>query len=252
MTRFGGKTDRMAIQKSLIRNPLVVALDVDTEAEALKLVDQLHDIVGCFKIGPRLLIHGGPQMIEKISEAAPVFLDHKFFDIPSTMTSAIKAAFDCGVSIATIHLLSGTTALRELVKLEQELNNKRPFKLLGVSILTSWSENDYPPVFQGTVTKENVSQLALFGKNQGLSGFVCSGHELEALSDAGIDRDQGDFLLVPGVRRKTDAANDQSRTVTPAQAIRDGASAIVVGRPIIAATSPREVAAEIAAEVFRI
>ena len=242
----------MAIQKSLIRNPLVVALDVDTEGQALALVDQLHDIVGCFKIGPRLLINGGPRLVEKISDAAPVFLDHKFFDIPSTMTSAIRAAFDCGVSLATIHLLSGTTAIRELVQLEKELNNKRPFKLLGVSILTSWSEADYPPVFQGTVTGENVNQLALFGKGLGLSGFVCSGHELGLLADSGVDRDQGDFLLVPGVRRKQDVANDQSRTVTPAQAIQNGASAIVVGRPIIAAANPREVAAEIAAEVFRL
>ncbi len=242
----------MAIQKTLIRNPLVVALDVDSEAEALKLVDQLHDIVGCFKIGPRLLIHGGPRLVEKISQAGPVFLDHKFFDIPSTMVSAIRTAFDCGVSLATIHLLSGTTALRELVQLEQELNNRRPFKILGVSILTSWSDKDYPPVFQGSSTSDNVNKLILFGKNLGMSGFVCSGHELGPLSDVGVDRDQGDFLLVPGVRRMVDAANDQSRTVTPAKAIRDGASAIVVGRPIIASANPREVAAEFAAEVFRI
>lgn len=242
----------MAIQKNLIRNPLVVALDVDSEQKALQLVEELHDIVGCFKIGPRLLIKGGPQLIAKIAEAAPVFLDHKFFDIPSTMVSAVRAAFDCGVSLATVHLMAGTSALQELVQLERELNEQRPFKLLGVSILTSWSEQDYPPIFQQTATAENVGKLILFGKQHGLSGFVCSGHELDALSDAGVEREQGDFLLVPGVRRKLDATNDQSRVVTPKQAMSAGASAVVVGRPIIASANPREVAAEFAAEVFRL
>lgn len=242
----------MAIQKNLIRNPLVIALDVDSEQRALQLVDELHDIAGCFKIGPRLFVKGGPALIEKISQSAPVFLDHKFFDIPSTMTSAIRAAFDCGVSIATVHLMSGATALLELAKLEQELNAQRPFKLLGVSILTSWSEADYPPVFQTQETSENVNKLALFGKQSGLSGFVCSGHELEGLSEAGISRQKGDFLLVPGVRRKTDASHDQSRIMTPKQAITEGASAVVVGRPIIESATPRETAAEFATEVFRL
>lgn len=238
--------------KKLIRNPLIVALDVDSELQAMKLVDDLHDIVGCFKVGPRLLIKGGPKLIEKISQGAPVFLDHKFFDIPSTMTSAIRAAFDCGVSLATIHLLSGTTAIQQLVQLERELNAQRPFKLLGVSILTSWNENDYPPVFQNTQTQNNVKQLAVFGKGLGLTGFVCSGHELSELNDAGIDDDEGDFLLVPGVRRMSDSVNDQSRIVSPMKAMKDGASAVVVGRPIIESQNPREVAAEIAAEVFRL
>jgi orotidine-5'-phosphate decarboxylase len=242
----------MAIQKTLIRNPLVVALDVDSEEKALQLVDELHDIVGCFKIGPRLLLKGGPKLIEKIAQAAPVFLDHKFFDIPSTMVSAVKASFDCGVSLATIHLMAGASALQELAKLERELNAQRPFKLLGVSILTSWSDSDYPPVFEQTDTAANVSKLVLFGKLHGLTGFVCSGHELDPLSDVGVEQDNGDFLLVPGVRRKLDSANDQSRVVTPKQAMALGANAVVIGRPIIENANPREVAAEFAAEVFRV
>lgn len=224
---------------SPLRNSLILALDVDSDHEALKLVQELNDIVGGFKLGPRLCLRYGQDLIRKISQLAPVFLDNKHFDIPSTMTSAVQASFDAGASLVTVHALAGFEALSYVAELEKELNKIRPFKVLCVSILTSWDQTSLPSSLKEISILEHVQQLSLMVKKAGLSGLVCSPHELEHINITDF------YAVTPGIRLEADHHQDQKRTLTPVQAIKKGASALVVGRPILQSQDRRKTAEEI-------
>lgn len=227
-------------------NPLCVALDVDSDQEALSLAEELSDIVGGFKVGPRLASRYGSSLLKKISQKAPLFLDCKYFDIPSTMVSAIQAAFDCGASAATIHALSGKRALSQLARLQAELNSVRPFKILAVTILTSWSKEDYSQIFKSKETQTNVLNLVQECEEQGIQNFVCSPEE------AAMIKAPNRFLVTPGIRFSDEANDDQFRVANPRQALQAGANLLVVGRPIIKSSNPRKVAAEYLSEVISV
>ena len=214
-------------------NPLVVALDVDHKEDALRLADQMSDIVGGFKLGPRLCLRYGADLIQEISKRAPVFVDNKHFDIPSTMESAVRASFEAGASAVSVHGLAGLEALELMAKLEQELNQTRPFRILAITVLTSWNASSLPPILASQDIDQHVVQLAQFVKKCGLRSMVCSAQELNELS--GIDL----YKLTPGIRFDLEELNDQKRVMGPHEAIERGASAIVVGRPIIGAKDPR-------------
>lgn len=215
-------------------NPLVVALDVDSRDEALRLADELADVAGGFKVGPRLCLREGARFCHEIAARAPLFMDNKHFDIPSTMEAAVRASFEAGASVVTVHALSGSEALRAMANVERELSAQRPFRILAVSVLTSWDEASVPPVLVKQPIAEHVSELAKIVKESGLSSLVCSPHELETLGERGL------FLLTPGIRFDEDERGDQKRTAGPARALALGASALVVGRPILRAANPRE------------
>jgi orotidine-5'-phosphate decarboxylase len=217
---------------SPLRNPLIIALDVDSELEALRLVDELSPWAGAFKLGPRLCYRYGQDIVQKISTKAPVFVDNKYFDIPSTMEAAVRASFEAGASLLTIHALSGPEALRRLAKLECELREIRPFVILNVTILTSWSQDSLPSVFQTQSILNHVVALSEMVRESGLTGLVCSAHELSEIDTEGL------FVVTPGVRFAGDAVNDQQRVMTPPQALALGAKGVVVGRPIIEAKNP--------------
>lgn len=216
-----------------LKNPLMIALDVDTDTEAERLVGELAGVAGCFKLGPRLIHRYGQSFVQKIAKQGPVFVDCKFFDIPSTMEAAIRATFDSGATFATIHAMAGPTALARLAQVESELNKIRPFMILCVSILTSWSEKDFSENFQKKSIQEHVQILAAQAKAAGLKGLVCSPHELAILQG------KGHYLVTPGVRLSTEPADDQTRIMSPTDALAGGASAYVVGRPIIQSKSPK-------------
>lgn len=220
----------------LLKNPVILALDVDLDVDAFKICDHVADLVGGIKIGPRLINKYGGKFVEELSDRAPVFVDNKFFDIPSTMIAAIKSVFDAGASLATVHSMAGPEALNELHKLEIELNRSRPFKILAVTILTSWDQNSFAPNFHSWSIENHVRSLAQMTYNSGLRGMVCSGHELELLNYPDM------FKVTPGIRLSTDAEtkNDQKRIMTPKQAVKAGASALVIGRPILSSHQPRE------------
>ncbi len=245
---------------SLIRNPLVLALDVDTKEEAFQFISQVGDLVGCIKIGPRLVNRYGESLIAELAKIAPVFVDHKFFDIPSTMESAIRNVFSAGATLATIHALSGHEAMTQFAKVERELNQVRPFKILAVTILTSWTESSLPKNLKEWGLDQHVRSLAEEVKACGLSGVVCSGHELSLLKDLPF------FKLTPGIRLSDSASsastlgssltpaasspvlasiNDQKRVMTPSEAIKAGATALVIGRPILQSKSPRDTVQQI-------
>jgi orotidine-5'-phosphate decarboxylase len=217
-----------------LKNPIIVALDVDSVDTCLRLADQLTGRVGAFKIGPRLVVRYGADLVAKLAKSAPVFVDNKYLDIPSTMEGAIRATFEAGATLATIHAWAGREALERLAKVEAELNQKRPFKILNVTVLTSFSEGTLAPGLEAAPIQSHVDRLARLAFDSGLTGIVCSPHEVEAVRA----QSQKGFLVTPGVRLSTDQAGDQKRIETPAEAIRKGASALVIGRPIYEAKDP--------------
>jgi orotidine-5'-phosphate decarboxylase len=230
-----------------LRNPLILGLDVDSAEEALKLAHALEGKLGAIKLGPRLNMRYGRELVEKIAKLAPVFVDNKYLDIPNTMEAAIRATFEAGATFATVHAWSGREALERLAQVERELNQQRPFKILVVTILTSFNESTLPPGLEKAPLAQHVTALAELVLTCGLTGLVCSPHEVAALRA----RSKNAFLVTPGVRLSTDASADQKRVETPEAAIRQGASALVVGRPIVEAKNPVEAAEQILASIHR-
>ncbi len=215
-------------------NPFIVALDVDSPKEALKLAERLKGEVGGFKVGPRIVLRCDPELLRRISECGPLFVDNKYFDIPSVMAAAVRATFDCGATWTTVHALSGLEAMRELAALERELSKIRPFHILAVTILTSFSQATLPLELGGRPLEERVMSLVKLAHEGGLSSVVCSAHEVGK-----IHRLYPKSLLVtPGIRLLSDEKGDQKRVMTPGEALREGASLLVVGRPVVEAQDP--------------
>lgn len=229
---------------NLLRNPIIFALDVDTKDQVKKYLDLVGSDVGAIKLGPRLVYRYGAELVEYCSQIAPVFVDNKYFDIPSTMLAAVKTSFDAGATLVTVHALSGKEALTQLAVLEKELNAVRPFKILAVTILTSWDESSMPSSLQSWPVQQHVVSLVDLVQASGLSGVVCSPQELHLLQDKSI------FKVTPGIRLDSemptkDVNDDQKRVMNPRQAISAGASALVIGRPILSAADPRAKVREI-------
>ena len=227
------------------RNPLCIALDVDSENQVFELVTELEALAGGFKVGPRLVHRYGQKLITHLAERAPVFVDCKFFDIPSTMEAAVRAAFEAGASCVTVHALAGLEALQAMAKLELELNQSRAFRILAVTVLTSWNQDSFPPNFKSQSISQHVSELGALVQRAGLRSLVCSAEELVLFSNPDL------FLLTPGIRRASDAVGDQKRIMGPFEALEKGSSALVVGRPIIENSNPRKAATEFLAEIYR-
>jgi orotidine-5'-phosphate decarboxylase len=227
-----------------MKNPIILALDVDCRDQALKIADELADIVGGFKLGPRLCLRYGADFVREITHRGPVFLDNKHFDIPSTMEAAVRASFDAGASLVTVHALSGSEALKKMALLEEELNKVRHFRILAVTILTSWGEESPPNILKSQKISQHVSDLVSLVQESGMKGIVCSPHELDLLQNRGL------YLVTPGIRTNMRSADDQKRIMGPAEAIDLGASALVVGRPILEAKNLIEAATEFLMAVY--
>lgn len=228
----------------MLKNPLIVALDVDTAEEALALSSELAGVAGGFKLGPRLSIRYGAELLSKIAKKAPVFLDNKHFDIPSTMESAVRASFDAGAALVTVHAMSGPEALLRMAKVEQELSSIRPFKILAVTVLTSWSEKSFASVYRQQSIGEHVQNLVDLVQDCGMSGVVCSPHELDLLQNRDL------YLVTPGIRFSMAHEDDQNRVMNSQEALNKGAKALVVGRPILQAVDRVEAAQQILATIY--
>lgn len=225
-----------------MRMPLFVALDLDSDVEALKIVELTAAYVGGFKVGPRLVVRYGPPLLKEIAARAPLFIDNKYFDIPNTMEAAVQASFDTGASYTTIHAQAGREALTRLAKLETSLNQTRPFKILAVTVLTSFSAETLPDVLRPMAIPEMVQDLAKLVIDCGLSGLVCSPEEVASLRKAFPQA----FLLTPGIRMAGADIGDQKRVADPLTALKNGSSALVVGRPICEAENPAQAAKQYA------
>lgn len=219
-------------------NPICFALDVRKYDEAQNFVDQLEDHVGAFKVGLELFIATGGLPLTK----KPIVLDLKLHDIPETVARAVKSGGDRGAKFMTLHIQQRKT-LEEAVKAAEPYG----MTLLGVTVLTSMTEDDLKDLGLGGVRPgTRASLLAEFGYSCGLRGFVCSPQEVGELRRV---TPKNAFFLVPGVRPAGADVGDQKRVGTPAQAVKDGASLIVVGRPIRDASDPVAAAKSILAEI---
>lgn len=228
-----------------LRNPIIVALDVDSRERCLELARLLGDRVGAFKIGPRLIVRYGAGLVDEVAACAPVFIDNKYLDIPNTMESAIRATFAAGASLATVHAWAGPEALSRLAKVEAELSAQRPFRILVVTVLTSFSSETLPPYLREFPIVEQVRQLAASAIDCGLSGLVCSPEEVADLRA----RHPSAFLVTPGIRLSDGTKDDQRRVLGPHQALARGASALVIGRPIVDAQDPVAAAERVIADI---
>jgi orotidine-5'-phosphate decarboxylase len=213
------------------KDKILVALDVTTIDQALKLVQELKDYVGGFKVGLELCTHAGvPQVVDEISRAGgQVFLDLKFKDIPNTVAGAAKAACRAGVMIFNVHCDGGLEMMRAAAQTVKSSPSPQPL-IIGVTVLTSIDQqvmNQQMRVI-GEVSTQAV-HLAQLAKQAGLNGVVCSPHEVRVIKTACGN----DFLtVVPGVRPSWASTGDQKRVMSPGEAIAQGADYLVIGRPI--------------------
>jgi orotidine-5'-phosphate decarboxylase len=216
---------------------LVVAFDLPTGQEALALASRLPGL-GWAKIGPVLYVREGPALVRELTaRGIRVFLDLKWHDIPNTVAGAVEAARELGASLATVHCLGGTAMLEAARKAGGEGDGG--LALVGVTVLTSHDSASFEAVVGRGVPDVGfeVVRLAHLARAAGLRGMVASGHEVGLLREAlGADP----WLVVPGIRAPDAVADDQARTVTPAEAVRRGATHLVVGRPITGARDPEE------------
>jgi orotidine-5'-phosphate decarboxylase len=240
--------------KSKIQNPrerLVVALDVETAAQALALVERLRGLAGMFKVGKQLFTAAGPEIVRRITALGEqVFLDLKFHDIPNTVAKAGVEAARLGARIFNLHALGGSAMMRATVEAVNEAAEREGWRrplLLGVTILTSHSQASLAEIGIHQTVEEQVIRLARLCQASGLDGVIASPHEIAPIRSA---TREGEFvILVPGVRPQGAARHDQSRVMTPGEAVRAGADYLVVGRPITEAEDAAQAAQKIVEEI---
>ena len=233
---------------------LLVALDVDTRQRALELASVLKGLAGGYKIGTRLFTLEGPGLVrELVSRGERVFLDLKFHDIPNTVAQAVESAVQTGAWMINVHASGGIPMMEGAVKAGRETAQRLgqpPPLLIAVTVLTSMNEQVLREIGVHRPMLDQVVALATLTQAAGMDGVVASAQETAEIRRACGSR----FLIVtPGIRGASAraAADDQTRTMGPADAVRAGASYIVVGRPIIAAADPRGAAEEIVEELRR-
>jgi len=227
------------------RERLIVALDVSSAREALKIVASLVDSVQTYKVGMQLYTAEGPQMVrDLVGSGLKVFLDLKYHDIPNTVAAAVREAAKLGVSMLTVHASGGTKMLQAAVEAAREKDSGP--QILAVSVLTSMDDQDLNEIGVHGQVVDQVVWLASLALEAGCSGVVSSAREVKTLRE----KLGTDFLAItPGVRPAGTAHGDQARVTTPAEAIAAGATHIVVGRPITEAANPAEAAAKILQEL---
>lgn len=227
---------------------LIVALDVQTREEAVAKTRLAGDAVDMCKIGLELFTACGPDVVKAVrDEGRRIFLDLKFHDIPRTVERAVRSAAKLGVDLLTIHSSGGKAMIRAAADAAAEFGEAAP-KILAVTVLTSLDRSDLEDVgVAGRTPAEQVLSLARFATSSGADGVVCSPQEVGVLSRT---LDAGTLFVTPGVRPAGAAVGDQKRVATPADAVRDGATHLVVGRPILAADDPAAAARAIRAEML--
>ncbi|MCC3870061.1 orotidine-5'-phosphate decarboxylase [Terrisporobacter mayombei] len=231
------------------KDRLIVAIDTDDFDKAKELIDQLEDSVDIFKVGLEQYVATKGKTVDYLKEKGKkIFLDLKFHDIPNTMKSAVRAAVRDNVWLMTIHVsdLEGMRQCALVAKEEAErLNIEKPI-IVGVTVLTSLSNEDLQDIGCNMTTEELAIKRAKLAKESGIDGVVCSAKEVDKI----VEACGKDFATVcPGIRPSSSSVGDQKRVVTPAQAIKNGAQYLVVGRPITQSENPKQSAIDIAREI---
>jgi orotidine-5'-phosphate decarboxylase len=225
-----------------MRERLIVALDVPSAQAARQLVSSIGEAAGYYKVGLQLFTSEGPGLVrELVGSGLRIFLDLKFHDIPNTVGHAVKSAADLGVSMLTVHASAGGDVLRAAVEAAG-----RRVAIVGVTVLTSFGDEDLVEIGVPRTTPDQVLQLAALAHQIGCDGVVTSPRETPL-----VRRSLGQSLMIvnPGIRPGGIGKDDQERTATPGEAVRAGASHIVVGRPITQAKDPASAAHNIVLEM---
>ena len=213
---------------------LILALDVDTAKEALQWAHRLKSRVGTFKVGLQLYLRGGSEVLSGLQKLeVPIFLDLKFHDIPNTVGQAVAAVAHWRPRFLTVHTSGGQGMMQAAVAAAPAET-----KVLGITILTSLADADVSAMGWTGGVAETVEHLSGLAREAGLAGIVCSPHE--AKRERATWGKVGE-IVTPGVRPPGAKADDQARSKTVAEAINEGASRVVVGRPVLRAANPEEV-----------
>ena len=222
---------------------LIIALDFATAAQALAFVAPLTPAQCKLKVGFELFVAAGPEFVRQLTgRGFDVFLDLKFHDIPNTVASACKAAAGLGVWMINVHASGGAkmmTAAREAL---QGVEN--PPKLIAVTVLTSMDQAQLAGTGVSAEPVQQVQHLAQLTASSGLDGVVCSAQEAKMLRET---LGQDFALVTPGIRPVGFNADDQKRIVTPKQAMIDGSTHLVIGRPITQSENPNQTLRDILA-----
>ena len=215
------------------KDRLAVALDFSDEQEAMNLVDRLGQTCQWYKVGMELYYATGNRIVQRLRDRGfNVFLDLKLHDIPNTVAGAVRSATHAGASLLTLHASGGAAMMTAAAEAASAPGSPR---LLAVTVLTSMDANELAGIGITATPADQVLQLAKLAVQSGIDGIVCSPEEVALLrKETGPDT----LLVIPGIRPAGSAVGDQKRVATPARAIADGASMLVVGRPVTRAADP--------------
>ncbi|MEQ8319860.1 MAG: orotidine-5'-phosphate decarboxylase [Rhodospirillales bacterium] len=225
---------------------IYVALDTPDVNKAVSIAESLVGHVGGVKLGMEFYYANGPEGARAVNAVGmPLFLDLKFHDIPNTVAGAVRSTLSLNPAILNVHAQGGPAMMRAAGEALDGAEGEKPL-LIAVTVLTSLGDDDLQAIGVNDAAEQQVVRLARLTQDCGLGGVVCSPREIRAIRAAcGPDFK----LIVPGIRPEWSAVGDQKRITTPAQAIRDGADYIVIGRPIAAADDPVDAAKRIADEL---
>jgi len=203
---------------------IFVACDVSSQKEIVDLLELIHNDVSGIKIGLQYITQRSPEEIRELSKfKKPIFYDGKFFDIKNTLVESIKSLKNLNVSYATVHLLNGLDALKAANQAAQKIN----LKLLGVSILTSFIDKDLKSLGFNNNVKDQVKRLIEIAMEADLHGVICSPLEIKMIKEIAPKLK----CFTPGIRMGN-AKDDQKRTMTANEAVKEGSDCLIIGRPI--------------------
>jgi orotidine-5'-phosphate decarboxylase len=234
------------------KEKLIVALDVETAPEALRLFAGLRGEAGMFKVGSQLFTSAGPDLVRRlVGDGARVFLDLKFHDIPNTVAAAAREAVRLGVALFNVHAAGGSEMMRRAAEATAEeaarLGVGKP-SLIAVTVLTSMDSDALTETgVEDPNVEGHVRRLARLADASGLDGVVASPHEIVPVREA-VGR-AGFLVVTPGVHPSAAAYADQKRVMSPADAVRQGADFVVVGRAILNSPDPLTTARAVLAEM---
>lgn len=224
---------------------IIVALDAKSQYDALTIAEQLDPALCRVKVGKELFTHEGPSVVKALHDKGfEVFLDLKFHDIPNTTAQAVCAAADLGVWMVNVHASGGRKMMETCVERLKAGNYNT--QLIAVTVLTSMGREDLKDIGLDIEPFEQVKRLAKLTQDSGLDGVVCSAQEAKMLRET---LGQDFALVTPGIRPAGSNADDQKRIVTPNQAMLDGSTHLVIGRPITQSENPSQTLRDILATI---
>ena len=228
------------------KNPIFCAIDTSDIETAISLVDQVKSHIGGIKLGLEFFTSCGISGCYRLKEFdLPLFIDLKLYDIPSTVTSALRGIFSLEPQYTTLHISGGSEMLKSSVDLKNELQSKT--NLLGVTILTSFDDGTIEELGFGSSVKHSIEQLTSIAHESGLDGIVCSPYEVSNIKKTYKNEL---MLVVPGIRSGNSNIDDQKRTLSAKEAISAGADILVIGRPITKAKDPAQAAENLIREIM--